>query len=57
MDIDWRRNCYSCGEFRHLVRNYRNQEIMKQGKRLEYENNSNTINNLNREESLVTNFI
>ena len=30
---------------------------MKQGKRLEYENNSNTINNLNREESLVTNFI
>ena len=54
MDIDWRR---SCGEFRHLVRNYRNQEIMKQGKRLEYENNSNTINNLNREESLVTNFI
>jgi len=31
------RNCYSCGEFEHLVRNCRNRENrIREGRRLEY---------------------
>jgi len=47
MEIDRERNCYSCGRFGHLVRNYRNWSIMGQERKIDYGNN------LNKEESLV----
>ena len=53
MDIDRERNCYSCRGFEHLVRNYRNREIMEQERRLEYGDNSNTKSNLNKEENVL----
>jgi len=53
--IDIERNCYSCRSFRHLARNCRNQKVMKQKRRMEYEDNSGNRDNcnLNREESLI----
>ena len=53
IEIDYGKNYYSCRGFRYLARNYRNQRIVKRERRLEYENNINTGNNLNREEILV----
>jgi len=46
MDIDRRerRNCYNCGGFIHIARNCRNRETenrIREGKRLEYEENMN----------------
>ena len=42
MDVDRsNRNCYSCGGFGHLARNYRNRRIgdrIGEGRRLEYWN-------------------
>ena len=52
MDVDCRRNCCSCGGFEHLARNYKNQRFVRQERRMEYMDSSNT-NNLNGEESLV----
>ena len=64
MEVDRRnRNCYNCGDFEHLARNYRNREIggkIGEGKRIEYGNGNNRQrriikegnrqnNNLNRE--------
>jgi len=37
MEIDRRRNCYSCGSFRYLASNYRNRRRIGQGRILEYE--------------------
>ena len=45
------RNCYSCGEFEHLAKNYRNKRMKNrigEGKRLEYKQE-----NLNRKGDLV----
>jgi len=53
MVLDRERNCYSCREFGHLVRNCRNQGIIGQGRRIEYGDNMNTLNNLKEIESLV----
>ena len=53
MKVDHDRNCYSCGGFGHLTRNYRNWRIIRQEMRLEYGDNSNITNNLNRKESLI----
>ena len=53
MEVDYGRNCYSCKDFGHLARNCRNQRIVKKERRLEYKDNMNTGNNLNREKSLV----
>ena len=53
MDVDRERNCYSCRGFGNLVKNHRNQEIIGQGKRIEYGNNVNTLNNLKEKESLI----
>jgi len=53
MDMDKRRNCYSCGEFGHLVWNYRRQ-IMSQERRMEYKDNCNKEqSNLNGEGDLI----
>jgi len=46
------RNCYSCGGFGHITRNCRNQEIVGQGRRIEYRDNNN-LNNLKEKENLV----
>jgi len=39
MEVDWRRNCYACGGFGHMVRHCRNQGQrgkVAEGRRLEY---------------------
>ena len=53
MNIDKKRNCYSCERFGHLVQNCRRWVIVGQGRRAKYENNWNTRNNLNGEENLI----
>ena len=53
IDVDRGRNCYSCGGFGHLIQNYIRWRIIGQGGRIEYEDNQNTINYLNREENLL----
>jgi len=50
MEVNCGRNCY---DFGHLTRNYRNRRIIRQKRRLEYEDNLKNIANLNRKESLV----
>ena len=47
MEVYWSRNCYSYGGFGYITRNYRNQRIIKQGRKLKHRNNLNTRNNLN----------
>ena len=51
IDVDQGRNCYSYRGFGYIARNYKNWEIIKQERRIDYENNKQK--NLNREESLV----
>jgi len=53
------RNCYSCGGFGHLARNYRNRRIenrIGEGRRLEYRGNENNgqrrIKGGNRQQNL-----
>jgi len=53
------RNCYSCGGFGHLARNYRNRRIenrIGEGRRLEYRGNENNgqrrIEGGNRQQNL-----
>ena len=53
MNVNRGSNCYSCEEFGYLVQNCRRQEIIGQKERIEYEENQNTINNLNGEEDLI----
>ena len=54
MDVNRERNYYSCGGFGYLAQNCRSQEIMDQGRRMEYRDNLNDgQNNLNGEESLI----
>ena len=44
MDVDYRRNCYNCGRFGHIARNYRNRRIERQERRFECGNNLNNGN-------------
>ena len=63
MDVDREnRNCYNCGRFGHLVRNYRNKGTgnrIGKGKRLEYrqrrmiEGGNEDNSNLNGDENLI----
>ena len=52
IEVDRGRNCYSCREFEHIVRHYKNQEFVVQERRMEYEDNCN-MDNLKEEENLV----
>jgi len=53
MDVDRRRNYYSCEGFGHLAWNCKRQ-IMGQGRKMEYEDNCNNgQSNLNREKDLI----
>jgi len=65
MEVDRRknRNCYNCGGFRHLAKNYKNRKIenkIGEGRRLEYrqreriEGNYGQIDNLKGKENLET---
>jgi len=51
IEIDHEKNYYSCGDFGHIVRNYRNRRIVGQRRRIDYENNGQS--NLNGKKSLV----
>ena len=68
MEVDREnRNYYNCGDFGHIVRNYRNRrtgERIGEDRRLEYKNGNNRqrrvikkgnkqSNNLNREQDLI----
>jgi len=54
MEVDRKRNCYSCRGFRYLVRNCRNRGRIGQGRRIEYGDNSNNRQrNLNGEKNLI----
>ena len=53
MEVDRERNCYSCGEFGHLVWNCRNQKRIGQERKIEYRDNRNNSNNLKEKENLV----
>ena len=44
IDVNYSRNYYNCREFGHLVRNYKNQKIIEQERKLEYRDNLNNIN-------------
>ena len=54
MDVDRGRNCYNCGEFRHLTRNCRNKvNRIGEERRLEYGQENNGQSNLNGEGDLI----
>jgi len=52
IDVNKGRNCYSCGEFGYIARNYKNREIVKQEKRVDYKDNGNN-HNLNEKDNLI----
>ena len=56
MSMDRERNCYNCEGFGHITRHCRERENLGrigQGRRMNYEDNSNTVNNLNGKENLI----
>jgi len=60
MEVDWGRNCYACGGFRHMACNCRNRGQrgrVAENRRVEYEGSrieeiTNNSNNLKAEENL-----
>jgi len=52
MDVDRERSCYNCRGFSHITRNCRNQEVVEQERRVNYEDNRNN-SSLNGEENLI----
>ncbi len=53
MNIDQGRNYFSCESFGHFARNYRNQEIMGQERRIKYRKSQNARDNLKEKKILV----
>ena len=53
IDINREKNCYSYRGFKNLARNYINQEIIEQERRIEYRDNCSARNNLNKKEGLI----
>ena len=54
MEVDRGRNCYVCGEFRHLAHYCKNRERVAEERRLGYERFDEYKNSLKREENLGT---
>jgi len=52
MEVDQGRNCYACGEFRHMAHHYRNRRRVAEGRRVEFEGNYEYSNTLKGEENL-----
>ena len=54
MNIDKKRNYYSCRDFGHLAKNCKNQKLVEQ-RSMKYRNNPNNRNNcnLNEKENLI----
>ncbi len=58
IDVDRRenQNCYNCGGFGHLAKNYRNKNSIGKGRRLKYKRNKNNgqrrIEEENRQQNL-----
>jgi len=58
MEVDWGRNCYACGGFRHMAchcRNWGQRGRVAEGRRLEYgriKGNIEHLNNLKGEKNL-----
>jgi len=44
MNIDKRRNCYVCGGFEHMARNYRNRGIGMNRRIEQVKDNNNNLN-------------
>ena len=54
IEVDHSKNCYSCGSFGHIARNYRSCGIVEQRRRMKYKKNSNNGNSdLNGKENLI----
>ena len=53
IDVNKEINCYSCGGFGHVAKNFRNQSIVCQERRIEYRNNLNIRNNSKEKECQV----
>jgi len=54
MNVDGRRNCYSCKSFGYLGQNCKSWKIISLRRRIEYGDNLNMgQNNLNGEKSLI----
>jgi len=53
IDVDRRRNRYSCGYFGHFAWNCRSCRIVGKERRISHGNNKNILNNLKKKENLV----
>jgi len=54
MEVDRRRNCYTCGGFGHMAHHYRNRGRVVEGNRLQYKGLYEYKNNLKGEKNLGT---
>jgi len=52
MEVDWGRNCYTCGGFRHIAHHCRNRGRITEGRRVEFKGNYEYLNTLKGEENL-----
>ena len=52
MEVDWERNCYTCGGFGHMAHYCRNRGRVAEGRRVEFEGNYKYLNTLKEEENL-----
>jgi len=51
--VDRGNNCYNCGGFSYITKHCKSLGIVGQERRIKYENNCNTMDNLKEKEILV----